>query len=99
MNWLEHDLKFWVAVAGATVLKLMTSREHSLWKTSFTVFCAVGSAWLLTDPIVDLMGWDPLVYKAPAAALVALTAEGVVRYSAQDRSIRSIQRYFKVEEK
>lgn len=99
MNFLGEDFKFWIAVALATLLKLMTSRDHSFWKSVFTVTAAVGSAWLFTDPVVHWMRWDPEIYKAPAAALVALTGEGVVRFFAQDSFLEAIQRFFKVDKK
>lgn len=99
MFWLGHDIKFWIAVGGATMLKLMTSRDHSWLKSTFTVLAAVGCAWLLTDPVVHFMGWDPEVYKAPAAALIALTGEGIVRFFASDRIRRALERYFRLDGK
>lgn len=74
-----HDLSFWVAIAGATAVKLMTSPYSSAWRAVTTVFVAVFSAWVFTDSVVDWFGLDPGTYKAPMAALVALTGEGITR--------------------
>lgn len=84
MNYLGHEPRFWVAVLGATVLKLATSRHDGsprqmIFRAVATVAFAVFAAWVFTDPIIARMGWDPDTYKAPTAALLALSGEGFMR--------------------
>lgn len=78
MNF-DHDLRFWVAVIGATLLKLLTSQANSPVKVIVTVIAAVFAAWVFTDPLIHWMQWDAATYKAPLAALLALTGEGIMR--------------------
>ena len=74
-----HDLSFWIAVGGATIVKLLTSPYNSFWRAVATVFAAVFSAWAFTEPTVDFLGLHPNTYKTPIAALLALTGEGFMR--------------------
>ncbi|MCV0395496.1 MAG: hypothetical protein K5872_22370 [Rhizobiaceae bacterium] len=74
-----HDIAFWIAVAGATVVKLMTSPFHSLFRAVATVFAAVFSAYVFTDPVVHWLELNSETYTAPMAALLALTGEGIIR--------------------
>lgn len=80
MSFLGHEPKFWYAVIGATILKLLTSRLHSPAKVLLTVIAAIFTAWVFTDPVLDWMEWEPSTYKAPTAAILALTGEGLVRF-------------------
>lgn len=74
-----HDLPFWLAVIGATLVKLFTSPFTSFWRALATVFAAVFSAYIFTDPAVAWLDLDPFTYTAPMAALLALTGEGLMR--------------------
>lgn len=73
------DLKFWLAVAGAIFIKLITSRWHSILRAFVVVVTAVFMAWLFTDPLLEFMGW-PKSYREPVAALLALTADGTIKW-------------------
>ncbi|MCG6115126.1 MAG: hypothetical protein MEQ84_07990 [Mesorhizobium sp.] len=77
--WFGHDLSFWVAVAAAVIFKVVTSQFQSLWRAFATVFAAVFFAYFFTDAAVDWLQLDPETYKAPVAALLALTGEGITR--------------------
>ena len=79
MKSLGPEITFWLAVIGATVVKVLTSPYHSLRRTSIMVFVAVFSAWIFTDPVVYRLGLDAVNYRNAIAALICLTAEGVVR--------------------
>lgn len=70
---------FWIAVAGAVLVKLLTSQYQSLLRAIATVFTAVFAAYFFTDPVLDYLGLVPDTYKAPMAALLALTGEGIMR--------------------
>lgn len=79
MSFLGHDPRFWAAVGVATLLKLVTSKLHSPWRVVVMIGFALFSAVFFTDPVLHFMQWDPDVYKAPTAALLALTGEGIMR--------------------
>ena len=72
--WKTVD--FWLAVAVAVVVKVKTSNRLSAWQVATTIFVAVGAAYVGTDYTVQRTG----VSEPVAAALVALTAEGVMRW-------------------
>lgn len=69
-------LDFWLAVAVAVVVKVKTSKRLSAWQVTTTIFVAVGAAYVGTDYTVERTG----VSEPVAAALVALTAEGIMRW-------------------
>lgn len=73
------DLKFWLAVAGAILIKLLTSQWYSKKRAVVTVLAAVFMAWIFTDPLIDFMDW-PMSYREPVAALLALTADGTIKW-------------------
>ena len=79
MKSLGPEITFWLAVFGATIVKVLTSPYHSLRRTSIMVFVAVFSSWVFTDPVVYRLGLDEGNYRNAIAALICLTAEGVVR--------------------
>ena len=76
---LHFDYRFWVAILGAAVFKLMTSPWHSPTRAIITVLAAVFSAWVFTDPVLHFMSW-PMTYREPVAALLALTGETFMRW-------------------
>lgn len=71
--WKSAD--FWVAVAVAVLVKIKTPRTLRPWQATTTVAIAVGAAWVAT-PLVAGRTW---LTEPVAAALVALTAEGLMR--------------------
>ncbi len=79
MNLFNHDWSFWVAILGATVVKLFASPYHSVWRALLTVFAAVFSAYFFTNAALDYLNLNPDVYRSPVAAVVALTGEGLMR--------------------
>tara|TARA_Y100001937_G_scaffold117505_1_gene170836 strand:- start:1181 stop:1489 length:309 start_codon:yes stop_codon:yes gene_type:complete len=83
VNPLGQEPSFWFAVAGATVVKLMTSPYHSILRAASTVFAAIFAAYFFTDALLSVMDWDPDRYKAAVAALLALTGEGLMRVAIQ----------------
>lgn len=76
----KHDLAFWLAAIGATIVKLITAPYKGFLQAFSTVFAAIFSAYFLTEPAMDLLGLDPEVYTTAMAALMALTGEGVMRW-------------------
>lgn len=76
----KHDMAFWLAAMGATLVKLITAPYTGLWRAVVTVFAAVFSAFFLTSPMMDLLGLAPEIYTTAMAALMALTGEGLMRW-------------------
>lgn len=79
MNIFGHDISFWIALFGATAIRVFTSPFHSILRAVLQVFISVFMAWLLTDSVVDWLRLDPFIYKAPVGGLIALSADGFVR--------------------
>lgn len=72
--WKSVD--FWVAVAVAVLVKMRTSRNLRPWQATVTIAIAVGAAWAGTPFLTRTTIMDEPV----AAALLALTAEGGMRW-------------------
>jgi hypothetical protein len=75
MNLFGHDWAFWVALVVAAMIRVATSPFHSIWRAVIMVVTSVFIAWAFADAAVDLLKLD----KTPVGALLALTADGVVR--------------------
>jgi len=76
----DSDQSFWLAVFGATIVKMATSPYKSLIRAILTGFAAVFAAWIFTDPFINWFSLSQEVYRVPAAALLALTGEGIMRF-------------------
>ena len=63
----HFDPVFWLAVLGATALKLALSTTLNVVKVCVTVVAALLSAIFFTDPILHWMQWDPDVYQNAVA--------------------------------
>lgn len=83
MQILGHDPQVWMAIAGATAVKLFTTPYRSIVHAISTVFAAVFAAVVFTDPVLKWMALDPAAYKTAVAALLALTGEGLMRIAMQ----------------
>ena len=73
---LGKSLEFYVAVAVAILVKIRTSERLSIWQVISTVTVAIGAAYVAAGWVAEFFG----VSEAIAAALVALTAEGLMRW-------------------
>lgn len=76
----KHDLAFWLAACGATVVKLLTSEYGGPIRLLATVVAAIFSAYFFTAPAMHFLGLDPAVYTTTTAAIMALTGEGFMRW-------------------
>lgn len=80
MQLFGQDIKFWIVVGGATVFKIMTSKNMSPTRVVVTIVAAVLSAWAFTGAVLDLFSLNPDTYLIPVAALLALTGESFMRW-------------------
>lgn len=69
-------LEFWIAVLVALIIKIKTTATLGPWAVITTVVSAVGAAWVFSGYAADVLG----VPEPVAAAIVTLTAEGVMRW-------------------
>lgn len=76
----NFDLSFWAAAVGAAIVRVITSENHSFFRSTLTVAMALFSSWAFTDPALDWLNLPSETYKIPMAALLALTGEGVMRF-------------------
>jgi hypothetical protein len=70
------SIEFWIAVSIAILIKVQTSQRLGTWQVLTTIVVAVGAAYVGTEWAQQLTGLP----EAVAAALVALTAEGFMRW-------------------
>lgn len=73
------DWPFWLAAAGATFIKLVTSVHRSLWQACTTAFSALFSAYIFAEPSLAWLNLDRDVWFLPVVVLWALTGEGLMR--------------------
>lgn len=71
-----RSMDFWIAVGVALIVKVKTSASLGPAKVITTIAVAVGAAWIGTDYAAEVIG----VPQPVAAAIVTLTAEGVMRW-------------------
>lgn len=69
----------WLAAALAVVVKLLLSPSLSLRRALGTAAAALLAAWVGTDPVCHILGWEGEQMRTLAAALLALTGENIVR--------------------
>lgn len=77
----NYDYRFWFAIGGAALFRVLTSPWHSPTRAIVTVLAAVFAAWIFTDPVLHFMGWPVETYRNPVAALLALMGEGAMRWA------------------
>lgn len=74
------DYKFWVAISGATIFKMVTSPWTSPTKAAIKIASAIFCAWVFTDPIMDFWGWHGAGTRDAVAAALALIGENGMRW-------------------
>jgi hypothetical protein len=70
------SVEFWIAVLVAVVVKIKTSKRLGPMQVMTTISVAIGAAWVGTDWAMERTNLPEPI----AAALVALTAEGLMRW-------------------
>ena len=68
--------EFWIAVLVALIVKVRTSPQFGWMKVGATIAVSVGAAWVSSEWASEVLGVPGPV----AAAIVTLTAEGVMRW-------------------
>ncbi len=89
---LPESSKFWLAVAGAIVLKLATTRTLSFWGLCVAVSSALLFATFFTRPVLNWWALDPEIYEPATAALLALFGEWGARHVLESRSLADVIR-------
>lgn len=69
------DIHFWIAVFVAVLIKVRTSERLSWRQVLVTIVVSVGAAYVAASWVAEITN----IPEAVAAALVALTAEGLMR--------------------
>ena len=67
---------FWIGVAIALVVKIKSNKSLNPWQVATTMFVAIGAAWIASGYAADVLN----IPEAVSAALVTLTAEGLMRW-------------------
>lgn len=76
----SFDYRFWLAIAGAALFKLLASPWHSPTRALLTVSAGFFAALVFTNPVLHFMSWPVDEYRIPVAALLALTGDGTMRW-------------------
>lgn len=76
---MNNDWTFWLALMGAALLRVVTSPFHSIARAILQIAVSLVFAWIFTDAVVDYLHLNPVIYRVPMGALLALTADGIVR--------------------
>jgi hypothetical protein len=74
-----HNWVFWIAVAGATLFRVLSQPVQPMRLAFAGAFGGVFAAVFFTDPILAYLNANPDTYKAAAAALLTLTGESIMR--------------------
>ncbi len=75
----QQDPFFWIAAIGAAIVRALSVPHETVMKSGIEIFISVFCSWAFTPLVIDLLERSPEIYTAPVAALVALTASGLVR--------------------
>lgn len=79
LSWLSLEGQFWMAVIGATIVKLIFSEKMTIGKAGVTGFSAVFFAWVFTRPTLAFFVLTPDDYMIPVAVLWGLMGENIMR--------------------
>lgn len=73
---MQRPIEFWIAVAVAVIVKIKTSQRLTPLQALMSIAVSVGAAYVATAWVSEVSGMSEPI----AASLVALTAEGVMRW-------------------
>lgn len=82
---IQHDKNFWFAVMGAALVKVLIVEGFTdkwpiaITKASLRIGAGVFTAIVFTDPVLDWNQLNPVVYKAPVAALLCILGHDLIR--------------------
>ena len=79
MQIFNHDQNFWLLVAIAAAIKVVSSKFQSISR-SLTMFAtSMLFAVVFADPVVDRLGLEHDQYSVAVGVIIALTADGILR--------------------
>lgn len=76
---MMEDWRYWATIVGAALLKVLMSSTLTFFQAVLSFALGVFTAWVFTEPFIDWVGLNPVVYMTPTAAILALTGEQIVR--------------------
>lgn len=77
---MKPDYEFLIIIGFAVLVKQVLSPFHSLWRATSTALAAVLCAYVFTDPLVGLLGWEDEKTRLAVAAVLGLTGEHIIRH-------------------
>lgn len=77
---MKPEHQFIVVIAFAVLVKQVLSPFHSVWRAVSTALAAVFCAYVFTDPIYSMLGWDNEKNRLAVAAVLGLTGEHIIRH-------------------
>lgn len=75
----NFDPYFWITAISAAVIRVFSAEKVHWPRSAVTFATAIFSAWAFTDAVIHYLGINPDVYEYPAAAIIAVTAENLMR--------------------
>jgi hypothetical protein len=77
--YLGQPLSFWIAVIAASLMRILLTPWTGVWHTLVSFITAIFFAVIFTDPVLLFLNLNPESYKIGAAAILALTGEGIAK--------------------
>lgn len=72
----QKPIEFWIAVAIAVIVKFKTSQRLTPLQALMSITVSLGAAYVASDWVTAVIGTPDAI----SASLIALTAEGVMRW-------------------
>ncbi|RMC33757.1 hypothetical protein [Paracoccus alkanivorans] len=76
---MSDELKFWIVIVGAAVVKLLITKTQSVIQAVTSMAAAIFMAWVFTDPILSWLEWPAESYRNAVAAVLALLGDTLIR--------------------
>lgn len=83
---------FWAAIAGAILVKVLTTRSLNFWQVCATTISALFFAVVFTAPMLHWWSLPSSPYEPAVAAVLALFGEHIARLVLQSQSIAELIR-------
>ena len=76
---MQDDPRFWFAVMGAAVAKLLMSEKLRWVQAISTSVVGVFCAYVFTEPVADFLGWTKDGHIFALAAMLTIVGENLLR--------------------